>query len=139
MQSACLKSANCGPIHCNIAASFDHLVGDREQLVWNGEAERLRSLEVDDQLELRRLLHRHIGRLLSLEYATDIYSHKTKSVGDVSPVAHQAAGRRVVAPLSNGGDGILGGQSCDLAALIKKVRIASNHNCADTSGDQVRK
>jgi len=36
---------------------FDDLVGECEQLVWNGEAERLCSLEVDNQLELDRLLH----------------------------------------------------------------------------------
>jgi hypothetical protein len=51
---------------------FDHLVCEGEQLVWNGEAERLRSLEVDYQLELCCLLHRHLGRLLSVEYAPDI-------------------------------------------------------------------
>jgi hypothetical protein len=28
--------------------SLDHLVGEREQLVWNLEAERLRGLEIDD-------------------------------------------------------------------------------------------
>jgi len=30
-----------------VRASFNHLVGEREQLVWNLEAKRLRSLEVD--------------------------------------------------------------------------------------------
>src|SRR5262249_40524714 len=34
--------------------SFDHLVGEREQPVWNLEAERLGGLEVDHQLELGR-------------------------------------------------------------------------------------
>src|SRR5215813_794485 len=32
--------------------SFDHLVGEREQFVWNLEAERFGGLEVDHQLEL---------------------------------------------------------------------------------------
>ena len=34
------------------------------------EAERLGGLEVDDELELRRLLDRQIGRLLALENAS---------------------------------------------------------------------
>jgi len=38
------------------ASLFDHLVGERKQLVRNLEAERLRGLEVDDQLEFHRLL-----------------------------------------------------------------------------------
>ena len=51
---------------------FNHLIGDSEQLVRNGQPERLRSREIDDKLELGRLLHRHVGRLLSVEYATDV-------------------------------------------------------------------
>src|SRR5450631_4468520 len=111
---------------------FDHLVGECEQLVWNGEAQRLRSLEVDDQLELGRLLHRHIGRLFSLEYATDIYSYQTIKVGGVGPVTYQAAGCGILAPCRNGRDGIPGGQSCDLPALVEIVPIGPNHNRAGT-------
>src|SRR5216684_3933837 len=44
-----------------LAHLFDHLVGEGEQLIWDGETERLRSLEVDEQLELGRLLHGHIA------------------------------------------------------------------------------
>ena len=30
---------------------FDHLVGGSEQFIWNGDAERLGGLEIDEQLE----------------------------------------------------------------------------------------
>jgi hypothetical protein len=46
---------------------LDHLVGEREQRGRNGEAESLGSLNIDHQLELDRLLDRHVGRLLSFE------------------------------------------------------------------------
>jgi hypothetical protein len=36
-------------------ALFDHLVGGREQRLWNFEAQRLGGFEVDHQLELGRL------------------------------------------------------------------------------------
>ena len=36
------------------------------------EAERLGGLEIDDELELGRLHHRQVGRLLALENAADI-------------------------------------------------------------------
>jgi hypothetical protein len=49
-----------------LARLFDHLVGDGEHVRWNGEAQRPRRLEVDDQLEFRRLLDRQITWLLSL-------------------------------------------------------------------------
>jgi hypothetical protein len=44
---------------------FDHLIGSRKQFVWDGESERLRGLEIDDQLKLWHL-YGEIGRLLAL-------------------------------------------------------------------------
>src|SRR5258706_4068255 len=52
-----------------LAHSLDHLVGERAQLVGNGQAERLRSLEVDDQLELDWRLDGKLARLRVLKDA----------------------------------------------------------------------
>jgi len=49
------------------ARSFDDLVGAGQQRGWHFEAKRLGGLEIDDQLKLRRYLHRQVGRLLTLE------------------------------------------------------------------------
>ena len=57
------------------------------------EAERLGGLEVDDQLELGRLLHRQVGRLLALEDTAGVDADLAIEVSDAGPVAHQAAGR----------------------------------------------
>src|SRR6266849_1450790 len=46
------------------AFSFDDLVGEGEYLCGHFEAERLRGLEVDHELELGRLDDRQVGRLL---------------------------------------------------------------------------
>jgi hypothetical protein len=40
------------------SASFYHLIGTGEEVGRHGEAERLGSLEIDDELELRVLLDR---------------------------------------------------------------------------------
>src|SRR5260370_41130424 len=45
---------------------FDHLVSGSEQRRRNSEAERLRSLEIDDQLEFGWLLDRQVARFRSL-------------------------------------------------------------------------
>jgi hypothetical protein len=37
---------------------FDHLVGAAEKRDWKGEAERLRGLEIDGQLDFRGLMDR---------------------------------------------------------------------------------
>src|SRR6266581_9297581 len=50
-----------------LAHSFDHLVGAGEQHRRHFEAERFRSLEIDNQLELGWLLDRQIGRLGALQ------------------------------------------------------------------------
>ena len=48
-------------------ALFDDLIRPQQQRRRDGEAERLGDLEVDDQLELRRLLYGQVGRLCALE------------------------------------------------------------------------
>src|SRR5215470_9046994 len=50
-----------------IASLFDHLIRPRKQVRWNCETDLPCGFEIDDQLELRRLLNRQIGGLGSLQ------------------------------------------------------------------------
>ena len=72
---------------------FDHLVGAGQERLRHGQAKRLRGLEVDHQLELGRLLHRQVGRLLALEDAVDVAGRAAGRIGRIGPVGHQAAAR----------------------------------------------
>jgi hypothetical protein len=47
-----------GPLAEVTGPLFDDIVGERDELIWNGEAERLGGLEVNDQVEFSRLLDR---------------------------------------------------------------------------------
>jgi hypothetical protein len=60
--------------------SLDHLVGEREQPVRNLEAERLRRLEVDHQLELGWLQHGKISGLSTFQNPADINAGLTVRV-----------------------------------------------------------
>jgi hypothetical protein len=58
---------------CQQATSFDHAIGAGEQCRWHAEAERLRSLEIDNQVKLGRLLDRNVSRLGPSQYHVDVF------------------------------------------------------------------
>jgi len=47
--------------YCTAKGLFDHLVGARKEFTWHTEAERIRSFDVDPQLDPRGLFHRQVG------------------------------------------------------------------------------
>src|SRR6266568_150431 len=55
-----------------LAHSFDHLVGSAEECGRHSEAERLGGLQVDNEFELGRLLHRQVCGLLTLKNAAGV-------------------------------------------------------------------
>jgi hypothetical protein len=59
-------------MHRRKGASLDHFAGRREEGLRRGEAKGLHGPEIDDELELGRLLNRKIGRLCSLENLPDV-------------------------------------------------------------------
>ena len=77
--------------------SLDHLVSAAEQRAGNSEPERPGGPEVEEQFDLRRLLHRQIGRLLILKDSAGVYASQTDGVRDIASVAHQSAGRSKLA------------------------------------------
>ena len=68
------------------------LVGEREQRRRHGNAERLGSLEIDDQLVLGRLLYRKIGGLLAPEDAIDIAGGSAMLIEEIGAVGDETAG-----------------------------------------------
>src|SRR5437763_1986597 len=73
--------------------SFDHFVGAGNQGCGQLEAERVRGLEVDDQLELGRLLDWQICGLRALEDLVHVSGAAPKEVGKIGPVRDEATGR----------------------------------------------
>jgi hypothetical protein len=73
------------------AASFDHLVGAGEERRRDREAEGFGRLQVDRELELRRLLNRKVGRIAASENAIDVGRAATPEIGTVGGIAQEAA------------------------------------------------
>src|SRR5262245_45511881 len=71
--------------------SLDHLVGKGEKAVRHREAERLGGLNIDNQLELGRLLHRQLGWLGALEHLARHDAGLAYDVGDVGAIAQETA------------------------------------------------
>jgi hypothetical protein len=58
-----------------LSASFDYLVGAGEEYGREGEAERLRGLQIDGEAKKCRLLERQFGRLCAFENAVNQGGH----------------------------------------------------------------
>src|SRR5262249_56672203 len=68
------------------------------------EAERLRGLEIDHQLDLGGLLHRQVRRLLALENAARIDTGLAVCIRETAPIAYQTAGSDKLTKLEDRGN-----------------------------------
>ena len=76
---------------------------------WDREAECLGGLEIDHQLELRRLLDGQVTRLAALEYPVDVGCHAAVQSVLGAAVRHQAAVFHLLGPLIHRGQPVLRG------------------------------
>src|SRR5262245_22913893 len=106
--------------------SFDHLVGGEEQTGRHSEAERFGSLQIDNELELRRLRNRQVSRLRSAEDLTGIDAGLTKTISDIGAVAHQSADLGIGAAGISRGDSVSRRQRGELHPAAVKEPIWGN-------------
>src|SRR6516162_11248923 len=119
------------------AASFDHLVGASEQWQRNREAECPRGLEINDQLDSRFLLDRHVGWLVALENAPGVHAREAIQVCNSASVAHQSAGRGKRAKFIDRRHRVAERQHRELFAPAVEEWIAPDHEPAGFQCDQV--
>ena len=69
---------------------IDHLVGECEQQIRHGEAQRPGGLKIDDQLVLDWSLDRQVGGLLALEDAVDVAGRPPIIIEHVISIGQEA-------------------------------------------------
>src|SRR5215468_4820530 len=90
---------------------LDDLVRPRQHRRRDREAERLGGLEVDHQLELRRLLDRKVSGLGTLEDLVDVEGGALRQTAQIRSIRHQAPGVDEQSTSKRRGQSVLGRES----------------------------
>src|SRR5215469_13483488 len=70
---------------------LDHLVGEREQRRWDFEAERLGGRQIDDEIELGRLLDRDVPGLRPVQNLVNVVTGAPEQVDKVWSIGHKTS------------------------------------------------
>src|SRR5262249_15249031 len=99
------------------AVSFDQLIGEREQIVRNFDAECLSGGEIYDQFVFGPKFDRQVAGLFALENPTDVDTGAAISIRLTWSVADQAANLSVLAVVIHRRQGVPGCEPHELPAL----------------------
>src|SRR5262245_18645733 len=135
----CLRWGSFISIPPFLVCLFDHLVGDLLKMQWHVNTKCLGGLDIDHQLELRGLLDRQVGGLLTLENPTGVGSIQTMRIRKTASVAYQAAGLGVLAERKDRSYAVAGSQCCKLFAPTKEKRSRADHEPCCPQLDQACK
>lgn len=111
--------------------SFNEPVGAQQYFVRERQAERLRGLDIDHQLELDRLLHRKVAGLGALQYLAHVVSTSPVEVGQARPVGQQPAGGDEFKSRECRCDPVLGGERDELGTAAEESPGGMNADRVD--------
>jgi hypothetical protein len=111
--------------------SLDDLVGAGEDRRRDRQPERLRGVEIDDQLEGGRLLDRQVGRLGAAEGPADVTANLAVDASEARPVADQATDLNELAEIVYRRNGITRRRRRELVAMAREGRGGANDKGVD--------
>src|SRR5436190_18578370 len=103
-------------------ASLDDLVGEQLKRFRNRETECLGRLKIDNELKLRGLLDRQVGRRGPFEDLIHVGGAAALQISKARSIAHEATEFRKLPGLGDRGQSVLGGKIGDMFALGEKQR-----------------
>src|SRR5438034_5060359 len=115
---------------CPAAISPDDLIRPREQRLRNRQPERLCGLEVDDQLELPRLLDGQVSGLGALENLVDVGDGVPEHVETVRPIGQKATHLRVLAQPIDRWQTVPGREVFDSCSVVLEHGVYENDDRA---------
>jgi hypothetical protein len=108
---------------------LDHLIRPLQEGGRDGQAERLRSLEVDDQLELLGLLDGQVGGIGAPDNPVHVAPDAPIEIRLMCPVGHKATGVYMSPHAVHGGQTALGREACKSGSMKEGHRV-----CQDQDG-----
>src|SRR5688500_14834393 len=111
-----------------IESLFDELIGAQQQRRRDGEAERLRRLEIDGELEPGGLLDGKLCRFRALENALHIRGSAAVQLIEVRPVADETPRIRILRDPADRRQASLGGQGSDALPLPDEYRVGQDRD-----------
>src|SRR4029077_6450259 len=97
----------------------DHLIRPLQERWRNRQAEGLRGLEIDDQFELRRLLHRQVTRLGTPKNLNDVGCRAAIRIGHRNAIRNQAP------PVYTSSKGPHGSQSTPQCEIVDQPAVGA--------------
>jgi hypothetical protein len=102
---------------------FNHVIRSHQHVRWNSQADLLSCFQIDDQLELRWLLHRQIGGLGAFEDFVDVDGGASEHVGQTRSVGYEASGLSVLSNIEHGRQPAFRCQVGDSSSVTEENRI----------------
>src|SRR5215472_1563581 len=109
-------------MQCRKGLSLDNLVGEGEQGGGHGKAEQLSGLEIDHELELRRLLDWDIRRLFAFQDFVDKVRCAPIQTPTIRPIRQQSTGLDKFPVVVDRGEMQLGCEFGNLPAKTEQER-----------------
>jgi hypothetical protein len=120
------------PLLRHSVCSPDHFIRARQHVRRNCQADLLCSFQIDDELELGRLLDGQISGLCAFQNLVYIGCGAPVHVENISAIVHEAAGFRILRLWVNRRKPALYREFCNLSSMIEEDDARQRQDCVST-------